>query len=423
MASISFVFRPSTRIGDQKGSLSVRIIHMRRTKVLSLPFRIYPHEWDKDKQALVFPMTDQVRIHYLMQIEEKLSEINSIFEHIIENLELDGRYTAVDVVNYYKFRTDSGKLLNFVERQAMLLIKSGQERTARAYRTAAQALVHFNKSLDIPLNHINANLIKDFENEMKRNSKTPNTISFYMRNLRAIYNKAVSEKRILPKHANPFMHVYTGVQKTQKRALNIDEISRMNALDLSDKIDRRFRTTTNRDYLEGLDFAKRLFFFCFHARGMSFVDMAFLQKKNIRGNIIRYYRKKTGGIIEVKITPSMRIIMDSFKEEVRNTPYVFPIIIDPKKSPRIQYESALRLQNERLKKIAAFCGIKKRISTHVARHSWATIAKQENLPLWVISEGLGHSSEKTTYTYLASFDRSIIDRANEQITTAINTKK
>lgn len=60
-----------------------------------------------------------------------------------------------------------------------------------------------------------------------------------------------------------------------------------------------------------------------------------------------------------------------------------------------------------------------RLITYLARHSWATMAKRENLPLWVISEGLGHSNEKTTYTYLASFERSVLDLAGERISTLL----
>lgn len=104
---------------------------------------------------------------------------------------------------------------------------------------------------------------------------------------------------------------------------------------------------------------------------------------------------------------------------METSPYVFPIIKDESKSPRLQYESALRVQNKRLKRLAELADIKETLTTHVARHSWATIAKQVNLPLWVISEGLGHSDEKTTYTYLASFERSVLDKANEQIHIAI----
>jgi len=108
-----------------------------------------------------------------------------------------------------------------------------------------------------------------------------------------------------------------------------------------------------------------------------------------------------------------------FSLETRRAEYVFPIITDPIKSHRLQYENGLRAHNKTLKELAILCGINKPVSSHVARHSWATIAKYERLPLSVISESLGHNNEKTTYIYLASFEQSRLDEANELVGKAI----
>lgn len=153
---------------------------------------------------------------------------------------------------------------------------------------------------------------------------------------------------------------------------------------------------------------------------MSFVDMAYLQKDNIRSGVLRYYRRKTGQLIEIKVTKAMKQIIGSFSKQMRGTDYLFPVILDLNKSAHKQYESGMRMQNMRLKKLASMAGLTKHVSTHVARHSWATTAKQQNLPVWVISEGLGHSSEKMTYTYLAMFEQSVLDAANERIATAVS---
>ena len=115
----------------------------------------------------------------------------------------------------------------------------------------------------------------------------------------------------------------------------------------------------------------------------------------------------------------MQSILNYFSQSNKNSVYVFPIIRDGGGSERLQYESGLRGQNKRLQRLALLAGLKEHVSTHVARHSWATMAKRENLPLWVISEGLGHSNEKTTYTYLASFERSVLDLAGERISTLL----
>lgn len=125
------------------------------------------------------------------------------------------------------------------------------------------------------------------------------------------------------------------------------------------------------------------------------------------------------------ITPPMEQIIRFFGEETRNSPYVFPLIRNIHQSAYNQYQTALRQQNKRLKRLAHICfeslsrcqqsTIDCRLSTHVARHTWATIARFQDIPLGIISAGLGHSSEKTTSIYLASFGEICIDQASERI--------
>jgi integrase len=162
-----------------------------------------------------------------------------------------------------------------------------------------------------------------------------------------------------------------------------------------------------------------MFLFCYHARGMCFVDMAFLRKSDLRGDTIVYRRHKTAQRIELHVLPAMRRIIDWFAPYTAGSHYLFPIITDGDKDVMLQYDSGLRLQNQRLKKIARLHGIKNGLSTHSARHSWATVAKSVSLPLAVISEGLGHSNQRTTEIYLASLERSVLDYASRVVSDAI----
>jgi integrase len=161
------------------------------------------------------------------------------------------------------------------------------------------------------------------------------------------------------------------------------------------------------------------FLFAFHARGMAFIDLAFLKKNTIRNGYIHYYRQKTGKLLSVKITAPMQKILDYFSFMVVNSPYLFPIIDPGRSNERKQYETALTLQNRRLKIIGRIAGISKLLTTHVARHTWATIAKHNNVPLAVISECLGHRDERTTSIYLDSFETSVMDGASELVSNAI----
>lgn len=412
MATIAFVYRHSTKLGKHPGTLVLRIIHKRKVKKITTEYNIYPDEWNAKEGVLIFPLNDLNRKAYLMQTEGMMKRDISLFRQVIETLELQGEYTIEDIVLNYNMYGKMDMLTNYVHKLSVELHASGRERTARAYNTAVNRFIAFNNGKDLHIEYMNSHMVKAFEHYLMCHGKSPNTISFYMRNLRAIYNKAIEDIRLESKE-NPFRSVYTGIRATKKKALFKDDLSNLYSINL----DTIIKTPEYDKLLE----AKQLFFFCFHARGMSFVDMAYLRKENIKKGIIYYYRKKTGKLIEVKITSEMKSIMEYFAPQVEDSPYVFPIIKNTNKSPRLQYESALRVQNKRLKKLAYIANIGQVLTTHVARHSWATIAKHVNLPLWIISEGLGHSDEKTTYTYLASFERSVLDRANEQIHTAIQS--
>lgn len=421
MTTFKFILRRSTRGQAYAGSICIRLIHHRRVKVHTCPVNLYDYEWDEKLQQIVLPDKDDDRYAYLCEAIRTLEDYSREFSTTIAKLEQEGYYSLSDVVSAYRSLHCFTNLHGFIELQARKLLSTHQERTARAYRTAGRRLIGFNRGRDIPLRDINAGLIKSFETYLKDCGKSLNTISYYMRMLRAIYWKAVKEGLIEERKINPFEGVFTGVEQTTKRALDCDKLQSLHNLDFSFLTEGKPSPKESDVKIpdKGLYDSWRYFFFCFHARGMSFVDLAYLRKENIRQGVISYYRKKTGQKIEVTVSRYMQQIIDSFAAEVEHTPYLFPIIRDMDKSPRLQYQSGLYLQNKRLKRLAALAGISDKISTHVARHSWATIGKKQNLPLSVISEGLGHSSEKMTYTYLASFDRSTIDKASRCITRAV----
>lgn len=420
MASINFIFRPSSCGKHRKGSILLRLIHKGKVKVRTLPLKVYPPEWNSGNQHVFIPEDpDNPRHRYLTYVNEQLSELSTQLLQCIDNLDMSGSYSVEDILSCYYKDEVSGYLSGYSEKLARKLIQAGQERTAEAYRTVARGLIRFNSGKDIQMQQLNTCLFREFERHLKNQNKSLNTISYYMRNLRAIYNKAVQEQVLDRQKENPFAGVFTGFKKTRKRALTLDELQKLDQLNFTEVFKHKQPLTNLSENEQGLYTSWRLFFFAFHARGMSFVDLAYLRKENIRKGVIRYYRKKTGQPIEVKITPILDRLIESFAAETAYIPYVFPIIKDTEKSAGRQYRSGLRLQNIRLKKLASMAGIPDTLTTHVSRHSWATAAKEENLPVWVISEGLGHSSERMTYNYLASFNRSVLDQANDRIARAL----
>ena len=229
----------------------------------------------------------------------------------------------------------------------------------------------------------------------------PNTISFYTRILRAVYNRAVEDDII--ENRNPFRHVYTGVDKTVKRALPLAVIKKIKALDLS--------------LTPALDYARDMFLMSFYLRGMSFIDMAFLKKTDLRNGYVTNRRHKTGQQLTIEWTREMHVLLDKYPEN--ESDYLLPIIRNSGVNELYTYRYIGYNINRNLKHIADKVGVSIPMTLYVARHSWASAAKTKGIPLSVISEGMGHDSEATTQIYLASFDTSVVDKANSIIISSL----
>lgn len=271
-------------------------------------------------------------------------------------------------------------------------------RTAETYLSALSNFKKFRRGRDLPIGEITASLMEQYEAYLVRSNVMRNTSSFYMRILRAVYNKAVECELVCQSH--PFRHVYTGVDKTVKRAITTDDIRRIKNLDLT--ADRK------------LEFVRDMFMFSFYTRGMSFVDMAYLQKSDLQGGILTYRRRKTNQLINVRWEQCMQDIVNRHAIS-GESPFLLPIIKHPRRPIRRQYRNALSYHNNKLKTIAMLAGLDVNLTMYVARHSWASAAYFKNIPVSVISAGMGHSSEHTTEIYLSSICNKEVDAANSLI--------
>lgn len=269
------------------------------------------------------------------------------------------------------------------------LVKPG---TVANYRSTLISFNQFLAQTGEPC-RLTRRLIVKYENWLRARGLLRNTTSFYMRNLRAMcrmlkdrgikYDKAI------------FDDVYTGVDKTRKRAMAEQTLRIIKGCDLSSEPD--------------LEYCRDLFLFSFYCRGMAFVDVAYLREENIHDGYIRYIRRKTGQTIEVRIEKCMQEIMARYPGKKG---YVFPVLTstDPNWAYH-QYRSGICTFNRMLKQLAAHLGISP-FSSYMSRHTWATIARDKQIPISVISESMGHSSEKVTQIYLASFSQQVLDDAN-----------
>ena len=278
----------------------------------------------------------------------------------------------------------------------------GKVRTSEIYESTLRSFLRFREGNDIAFNKLDSDIIKLYEVYLQNScGLTRNSSSFYMRVLRAVYNRAVEQQIVNDLH--PFRHVYTGIDRTLKRALPLNVLRCIKACDLS--------------ATPKLELARDLFLFSFYTRGMSFVDMAYLKRNNLKDGVLVYCRRKTGQILQIKWEKCMQEIVERHGGGVGD--YLLPIIRAEGKDERLQYKSALSSTNILLKQIGDKLHISGSLSTYVARHSWACVARCQNVPLSVISEGMGHDNEKTTRIYLTSLETSVVDEANGRVIRAL----
>ena len=398
MASVKVKFRPSTTTGKE-GTIYYQVIHNRVVRQIYTDYKLFASEWQSHSEAVILHRVPnkQERNNYLLSITSRIRWDKDRLNKIIQVLSQSGTFVTDDVVVRFQNNRQGPSFNNYIRQQIARLKRLGKIRTSETYTAALRSFNGFMNDKEVLFDQINSDLIAEYEAYLKGRGNSPNTVSFYMRILKSVYNRAVEEG--LTEQRHPFKSVYTGVEKTLKRAISLNHLKRIKGLDLSLK--------------PNLDFARDMFLFSFYTRGMSFIDMAYLRKKDLQNSILSYRRRKTGQQLFIKWEKCMQEIVDKYP--VNETEYLLPIIIQRDVDYRKQYTNELHRVNHLLKKIGKQLGLSIPLTMYVGRHSWASVAKSRNLPISVISEGMGHDSENTTQIYLASLDTSVVDKANKKI--------
>lgn len=396
MASIKLKFRPSV-IEGIAGSLYYQIIHNRTVRRIFTEYRIFPEEWN-NARSVVTIIRNSDREATVRSIRENIRcdivRLNRIVSQLTKD-EFD--FTTDDIVEEYKRYLAEYSIFRYMESCISCMRRRSDTRTINNYVTALNSFRRFRCGEDLMLDLLSSELLKDYEAYLRKRGNSPNTISFYMRTLRAVYNSAVDKGVITDE--NPFRHVYTGIEKTMKRAVSIQVVKKIRNLDL---------VPTKRSC-----FARDMFMLSFYLRGMSLIDMAFLKKSDLANGYITYRRHKTGQRMRIEWTGEMQEIVDRYK--TNPTEYLLPIIMNDNVDGRKEYLRVGNIINYHLRKISGILNLDIPLTLYCARHSWASAAKSLGVPLSVISEGMGHYSETTTLIYLATIETSVVDQANAKI--------
>ncbi len=306
MVSIKVKCRFMTKT-SKEGIIYYQITYNRSVRLFKTDYRLLRYEWDNKKGIIA--ERGKCRYDYLRFIKKCIDKDILRLNHIITQFK-DNKmpFTSDDIISVFHAQTIEPSLFCFMQDVITQLRQMGKQRTRETYSAALKSFMRFRANEDIPLKDIDSDLIQIYEAYLQNCGLTRNSTSFYMRILRAVYNRAVEKELITDR--TPFKHVYTGVDKTVKRAISLKAIKQIKNLDLS--------------LHPSLDFARDMFLFSFYTRGMSFIDMAYLRRTNLKNGILTYHRRKTGQQLSIRWERCMQDILDKYENPTSD--YLLPII-------------------------------------------------------------------------------------------------
>ncbi|MCP9751025.1 site-specific integrase [Ferruginibacter sp. HRS2-29] len=347
----------------------------------------------------------------------------------LEEKSKQASYSVTAVKQHIDPTYTSQSFYDFSEKLITNLINSDRVGTAKSYRGVINSLKTFNKGKPLEKNmggnpkatnklkfatkfkevhyrelkfeEINYNYLVNFENYHLSSGNELNGLAVYMRTIRSIYNQGI-KAGVTDKSLYPFSDYKIKTEPTQKRALDAHHFSKVVALDLP------------KDH-PCFD-ARNYFVASYMMYGMNFADMAHLRKSDITDGRIQYRRRKTSKLYDIKVTDSLAHILSQYIQLNPHSKYILPVI---KRDSSLLQERDIQISrrqfNKNLKTIAEMCDIKQNLTSYVSRHSFATHAMLQNIPINAISAMLGHSSLKTTEIYLKSLPSDLLDEYNSKL--------
>lgn len=400
MSSVKLRLNKNRLLKDGTYPLVIQVIQNRQKKQVATHYYIHECEFDAHSEKILHVPTVNT-VKNVKTVNKALSEMKDEVKEVLARLEKSNAYYTIDdFLKLYKNRNAKDDFFFFMDEQIGTKKKMRRTGTAKAYQSTLNSLKKFEKADFLLYSRIDGSYVEKYIQYLIEEDDCSNTIGFYIRNFRAVYNRCMKEHRDEGK--NPFDGVKTKIEKTNKRALPKAVIAKIDQLDLSSEpLKER---------------ARDLFSFSFNTMGMSLVDILKLTKKNlVDDDTIIYYRTKTNQLIKVPLNDRAKELLNRY--HTRDTDYLFSFMeVEDNTSFYAAYRSELGRANRQLKKIGEEIGLKHPLTTYVARHSWAQAANQAGTPVTLISTGLGHSSLKTTLIYLDEFNLDTIKQMNDCVT-------
>ena len=377
--------------------LQLRITKDRKKKYISLGITVKVEHWDFEKNVPKRNCPNKEEIQRII-LERTRDYQEQILDYKIENKEFTTSSLIQKVNSPVKLKT----VQSLFDIQIQRLTSADRLNYALTFKDLRNSLVKFNKHLDIYFSDIDIIWLKKYEIWLRSYDLKENTIGIRFRTFRALYNLAI-EENIAKSEYYPFDNYKVSKlrQNTAKRSITKNDIMTVINYQASDKENQ---------------FAVDLFAFSYFMGGINFVDISRLTKNNIQDGYLCYVRKKTKRLIKLPLQDKAIELINKYSY-IQN-PYLFPILssfhkTEQQKANRVH--KVIGKVNKRLKDIGKELNIPIDLTTYVARHSFATVLKRSGVNTSIISESLGHSSEKVTQIYLDSFENSQIDEAMKNL--------
>lgn len=398
MATVKTKFRPSGPTGNE-GTLYLIVTHRRATRTIFTGQHILANEWD-DASSSILITGNTKRGTQLQLIKYKIQwNIKRLTAIITEKELTQQEYCVDDIITAYRQLPPYQTWFNFIQDMAAKKMQLGRHGTAKTYRDALSSFARFRDGKDIAPEALDNETMTMYEAWLKTNGLKRNSSSCYMRTLRTLYRKAVEMNLTTDKDI--FRNVFTGFAKTAKRAIPLETVREIRLLPLPEG--------------SPLAFARDMFMLSIYLQGMSFIDLAYLKKSDIKNGLLQYDRKKTRQSLSIGWEKPMQTIVSEYAGYTKDSPYLLPIITRTDGTERQQYEKAEHSVNRNLKRIGEMAGLQIPLTTYVARHTWASCMRDLGYDLSIVSTGLGHESLKTTQIYLSTIDTTAVIKANKKM--------
>jgi integrase len=400
MVSVKIILDNRSMKRDGTFPLILRVIYKRKVFQLPLGYSLLEKDWDETGQ----------KIKSSCKLVENINRVNSVITkekqqalEIVIRLQDEGKLETISLAElktYISKKHVDLMVLDYCDEVITQLQKANKIGNAEVYKTMRNSLRIFTNGKDFPIKQLNYTWLKKYESWYLGKGNTLNGLGVNLRTLRALFNRAIKEKRV-SKDYYPFSEYSIKKEETRKRAIPSSDL----------ELIKKYEPKTKRQQK-----AKDYFLLSYYLMGASFIDLAFLKLENIVNGRIEYKRKKTSRLHSILVTPSLLKILNPYIEGKQKGDFILNVIkSDDPVTQYKQVKKALKQYNKYLEEIAKACGISFNITSYVSRHSYATIAKYKGVPTSVISEALGHSSEEVTQVYLSYFDKGVMDKYHSMI--------